>query len=185
MLWVDQGAGSTLRYAVIPRTLCFLHRGGNVLLLRGAVTKRLWAGKWNGIGGHIEIGETPLEGARREIREETGLEVFDLHLRAIVHVSSTETIQGIMIFVYVGESPSSEVSPSVEGDLQWFPLDALPQDALVEDLSELIPRVMAATGNQLVYGLYQPDERGYISFSFNLAQQCDTDSFPRACSEAT
>ncbi|MHB1357448.1 MAG: NUDIX hydrolase [Anaerolineae bacterium] len=167
MRWDDQGADNTSRYAVIPRTLCFLLRGDMVLLLRGAVTKRLWAGKWNGIGGHLEVGETPLDGARREIKEETGLEVYDLQLRAIVHISSSEANQGIMIFVYSGEAPSSEVSSSAEGDLQWFPLDGLPQDALVEDLSELIPRVLAAKGGQLVYGLYQPNEQGHITFHFN------------------
>lgn len=167
MRWEDQGAEGKSRYAVIPRSLCFLRRCNQVLLLRGAATKRLWAGKWNGIGGHIEVGETPLDGARREIREETGLRVFELQLRAIVHVCSLKSNQGIMIFVYVGEAPSSEVTPSVEGDLRWFPVNALPQDDLVEDLSELIPRVLAATGNQLVYGIYQPNDEGHITFHFN------------------
>lgn len=32
-------------------------------------------GLWNGVGGKIEAGETPLEGAIREIKEETGIEV--------------------------------------------------------------------------------------------------------------
>ena len=167
MRWEDQGAGGALRHAVIPRTLCFLRWGDEVLLLRGAASKRLWAGKLNGIGGHIEVGETPLAGAHREILEETGLEVLDLQLRGVVHVCSPVATQGIMIFVYVGQAPSREVRSSSEGDLLWFPINSLPRDELVEDLSELIPRVLEATGNQTVYGLYQPDEQGRITFSFS------------------
>ncbi len=47
------------QYTVVARTLVFLTCGSKVLLLKGAPTKRLWAGKYNGIGGHLEPGESP------------------------------------------------------------------------------------------------------------------------------
>ena len=54
------------RYMLIPRVLIFLRRGNSVLLLKGAPTKRLWAGKYNGVGGHVEAGEGILSAAQRK-----------------------------------------------------------------------------------------------------------------------
>ncbi|MEB2281356.1 NUDIX domain-containing protein [Lysinibacillus xylanilyticus] len=37
-----------------------------------------WMGAWNGVGGKIERNETPLAGALREIKEETGIALQDI-----------------------------------------------------------------------------------------------------------
>ena len=92
-----------VRYTVIPRVLVFLTRGDEILLLLGAPDKKLWAGKYNGLGGHIEPGETPYQAAVREVQEEAGLIVEALTLRAVVHATLPEP-PGVIFFVFVGEA---------------------------------------------------------------------------------
>src|SRR5260370_42114690 len=64
---------SSPRYSIIPRVLCFVTWMDEVLLLKGAPDKKLWAGKYNGLGGHVERGESGHAAAQREILEESGL----------------------------------------------------------------------------------------------------------------
>ncbi|MBN1259905.1 MAG: 8-oxo-dGTP diphosphatase, partial [Anaerolineae bacterium] len=136
-------------YTVIPRTLVFLKREGQLLLLKGAPTKRLWAGKYNGLGGHIKPGESPDEAARREVFEEAGLVVTDLTLRAVVHVTLPEP-PGVILFVFVGEAPPGSILASEEGVVEWIPRDRLLDLPLVEDLPQLLPRILAA--HDVVFG---------------------------------
>jgi 8-oxo-dGTP diphosphatase len=157
------------RYTVIPRTLCLLTHGDDVLLLRGAPNKRLWAGRLNGVGGHIEAGEDPASSARREILEETGLVVEALDLRAIVHVAGEGGDPGVLLFVYVAAASTRAVHPSAEGALAWYPLADLlahrgPLRAtLVDDLPDLLPRIIGpGWSGALVYGYYAADADGVV-----------------------
>ena len=132
-------------YTVIPRVLVFLtcvDRVGDILLLRGAPDKKLWAGKYNGLGGHVEPGETPYQAAVREVYEEAGLTVDALILRAVVHATLPEP-PGVLFFVFVGDVTDGELRPSVEGMPVWVARTALETVPLVEDLPQLLPRVLA------------------------------------------
>jgi len=136
----EQGVSAD-RYQVIPRTLIFVTSAKRVLLLKGAATKRLWAGKYNGIGGHVERGEDVLSSARRELKEETGLEIADLRLCGTVLVDASDRI-GVAIYVFSGCYAGGEILQSEEGQLEWVNQDDLDRYPLVEDLKILLPRVL-------------------------------------------
>ena len=140
----DQGvAGGHHHYQVIPRTLCFITHGDDVLLLLGSAKKRLWAGRYNGLGGHVEPGEDIHTSVLREVREEADLELHNLRLRGVVHADAGDPVTGILFFVFTAEADSRDVRHSEEGALEWWPVNALPTTLLVEDLPLLLPKVLS------------------------------------------
>lgn len=126
------------RYTVIPRTAIFLRRGDLVLLLRGAPTKRLWANKYNGLGGHVERGEDVLSAAQREVLEETGL-TADLWLCGTLIVDAGET--GICLYIFSGELLGGEPIPSKEGLAEWVSYQRIGELPVVEDLPVLLSKI--------------------------------------------
>ena len=136
----DQGVNLN-RYLLVPRTLIILTRDDTVLLLKGAENKRLWAGLYNGVGGHIEQGEDVLSAAHRELLEETGLTSPDLWLCGIVTVDS-QTTPGVGIFIFTGKSNEGEPVFSNEGTLEWINISELNHIPLVGDLPVFLPKVL-------------------------------------------
>jgi len=104
------------------------------------------AGRWVGLGGHIEDGEAAAEAAAREVAEESGLIVA---APALTHMASLRFIfparpawdQTAEVFVtpdYAGEAgESDEVIP------RWFAIEALPFDGMWDDARYWMPLVLA------------------------------------------
>lgn len=155
------------RYCVIPRVLIFpIDSQGKFLLLKGAESKRIWPGLWNGIGGHVEAGEAILQAAKRELSEETGLvcSKWDYCGEVMVDAGSTT---GIAFFIFKALECAGALVESSEGNLAWFsPVEALEQ-ALVEDLYYLIPRVSRfKEGDRPFWGLYRYDDQDQLVMRF-------------------
>ncbi|RME30893.1 MAG: NUDIX domain-containing protein [Thermoflexia bacterium] len=128
---------------VIPRVLCFLFSGEDVLLLHHAPDRKDWPGRYNGIGGHVELGEDARSAALREIAEEAGVPIADLRLRGVIHVVPSETEPGVILFVFTAQALARDVRASEEGTPVWVPLRALSTVDAVEDVPVILERVLA------------------------------------------
>jgi len=169
----EQGVDISLkrnRYTAIPRVLCFITRGRDeVLLLRGAPTKRIWASKYNGIGGHLERGEDIATAMAREIREETGLTVDNLRLRGVTNVDAGQDV-GILVFIFSAEYRSGEPTSSPEGTPEWVRRDQLATVPLVEDLPAIIARILDGAPGAPPFSArtyYDADDRLVIEFALD------------------
>lgn len=105
--------------------LVFLRRGNELLL---AMKKRgFGAGNWNGTGGKIEPGETPLQAAVRETQEEIGVTPRNLQLvgrlRFFLH---DQPDFEHYCHVFVATDWDGEPSESEEMRPQWFEISAIP-----------------------------------------------------------
>ncbi len=155
------------RFQLIPRVLVFITHRSDVLLIKGAPTKRIWANKYNGVGGHVERGEDVLMAARREIVEETGLEVSDLRFRGVITIDAGQPI-GIGMFVFTALATQRETIASAEGALEWISLNEVFSHDLVEDLPVLLPKVLAMGANDSpFFGHYWYDEAGRLQTKFS------------------
>jgi 8-oxo-dGTP diphosphatase len=137
----NQGADATAgRWLTIPRTLCFIRNGGDLLLMKRAAHMRVFPGLYNGLGGHLERDEDPLSGAIREMREETGLEVSNVVFRGAYNIDAGQET-GIVLFIFTAESASRDFTECEEGSLHWVPIEKAGDLPLVEDLYILIPKL--------------------------------------------
>ena len=110
-------------------TLCYLYHNGHTLMLHRVKKQNdMHAGKWNGLGGKFEPGETPEECVIREVREESGLTIRDpkfVGLLMFPHFKGDDWY----VFTFTATEFEGELIDSDEGRLQWIP------DAEVESLN--------------------------------------------------
>jgi ADP-ribose pyrophosphatase YjhB (NUDIX family) len=106
-----------------------LDEEGRILLARRAYEPD--AGKWDVPGGFLEEGEDPVEGLRRELREEAGIEI---ELGDFVGVfadtyGDPPDVRYVLNLVWEACIAEGEPAPNDDvSELRWFPKDALPAD---------------------------------------------------------
>lgn len=102
-------------------TVCYIKRDNKTLMLhRTKKENDVNKGKWIGVGGKLEVGESPEECIKREILEETGYTAKNVDFKGIVVFNYNESASEYM-HLYTCEDFSGDlIKDCPEGDLRWI-----------------------------------------------------------------
>jgi len=107
-------------------TLCYLKADGKTLMIHRVKKENdMHQGKWNGLGGKLNPGETPEECVIREVREESGLVIREPLLKGFLTFPQFANDEDWYAFVFVARDFSGEMIDSTEGVLKWIDDDQL------------------------------------------------------------
>lgn len=138
---VDRPDGSpgiygVVHFASLAAGVVVLDDDDRVLLV-GQHRYTLDAWSWELPEGGVPAGETALEGARRELREETGVEADDWREIVRFHLSNSISDEaGILFAARATHHGSAEPDPTEELTVRWLPFDevlAMTADGRITD----------------------------------------------------
>ncbi|MCI8808506.1 MAG: 8-oxo-dGTP diphosphatase [Oscillibacter sp.] len=110
---------------MLNTTLCYLEQGDAYLMLHRVKKEHdLNQGKWLGVGGKFQDGESPEDCILRECREETGLTLTEYRYRGLVTFVSNEAPTEYM-HLFTASAWTGNPHPCDEGELAWIQKSAL------------------------------------------------------------
>ena len=100
-------------------TLCYIEHDGCYLMLnRNKKANDENAGKWIGVGGHLEENESPEECVLREIKEETGMTVTRLRFNRTKFFAPSNTLM-VNFTAFVSDAPALHTNEEIDR-WSWF-----------------------------------------------------------------
>lgn len=107
-------------------TLCYIEKDDSFLMLyRNKKEQDQSQGKWLGIGGKLDAGESPEDCVLREVYEETGLRLTEYSFRGVVTFIS-DCWEDELMFMFTASGFEGELTDTCnEGELAWINKDKL------------------------------------------------------------
>ena len=122
----------------------------NILLVERGIEP--FKGRWAFPGGFLKMDETALQGAKRELKEETGLEDAYIHQFHAFSGVNRDPRERVITIAYYALVRISEVKGGDDAaKAQWFPLDKVPQIHFEPIGFELLPEKFTMTQLQHLY----------------------------------
>ena len=106
------------------QNVCFLRNDGKILL--GMKKRGFGAGRWNGFGGKLQEGETIEEAAKRETREESGMEIQEMEKFGIIDFAFQSKEDILEVHFFEIKKYSGEAQETEEMKPQWFAYSEIP-----------------------------------------------------------
>lgn len=109
-------------------TLCYVidrEKKSTLMLHRVKKENDYHEGKWNGLGGKLEPGESPEDCVIREIKEEAGLIIKNPKLHGFITFPLFDLVEDWYVFIFSADEFEGILIDSPEGNLAWIPNDML------------------------------------------------------------
>lgn len=148
--------------------LCFIIRDGHILLIRKK--RGLGAGKINGPGGRLEPGETALQAAIRETREEVGVTPLRLEQIGELHFDFLDGYK-LHVAVFAAEDCEGVLRETDEAIPLWVNLSHIPYDEMWQDDPLWVPLLLQRSkfsgyfvfdGEQLLSHMVKNQDKMYL-----------------------
>lgn len=120
--------------------LVFLVQGEKVLLIHKKTG--LGAGKINGPGGKLELGETAYEAAMREVEEELHISPTSLEEMGELHFDFVDGLK-LHCTVFRGSEFTGTPTETREAKPEWFLIDEIPYDRMWADDRYWLPQMLS------------------------------------------
>ncbi len=97
---------------------------------------------WTGLsfpGGHVEAGESFVDSAIREVKEETGLDIFNLKSCGVIHWAHKDTLDRYIVHLYKTSDFSGDlIGETEEGRVFWLSVDKLKKGKLSNNFGKYL-----------------------------------------------
>jgi 8-oxo-dGTP diphosphatase len=118
-------------------------KNSTLMIYRNKKENDYHRGKWNGLGGKFNPGESPEECAIREIREECGLKVKSVIMKGFITFPMFDGVDDWYVFLFTADEYTGKLIDSPEGMLEWIPNKNLTEINLWEGDKIFIPWLFA------------------------------------------
>lgn len=123
---------------------CFVKKDGKYLMLKRSADKKILPNVWMAPGGKLDFNEGLFACARREMKEETGLDISNIRVLCFGFGHLEDLNLELFFFILEADYAGGElVEHCPEGELQWLTLEEiLSLDNLLAELKVTLPKVL-------------------------------------------
>ena len=125
----------------VEASLCHIAQDRKLLLKKA--NSGISKGKWNGPGGKLERGETPIQNVIREVLEETSLHIVRPAYRGRIefYMDGRDALD-YLVHVFLVRTFSGKPRSSPEGKVRWFDLERIPYAGMWDDDRYWLPLLL-------------------------------------------
>jgi 8-oxo-dGTP pyrophosphatase MutT (NUDIX family) len=150
---------------------CFVKKDGKYLMLHRGPHKKVMPNVWMAPGGKKEFNEGVFECARREIKEETNLDIKNLHILCTGNAFLKDLGEELFFHLVGADYAGGELPESPEdGKFEWLTLEEiLKLNDLLAELKDVLPIILG--DNPKVISYCAEYEAGNKMTEFNIEKE--------------